>query len=192
MSRFVAFLRGMNLGRRRITNDELCSCFTRMGFEDVSAFLASGNVIFRPGELHRRDLAGEIERGLQLALEYQVPTFLRSAAEVRAIAALAPFTADQLADSGKAQVMMLPGAPDPEAGRSVLDLATEDDRLVLDGTELYWLPRASILDTALDLKFIEREIGPTTTRTFRTLERLALKLDKLGPATDSSRTGRAR
>ena len=31
----------------QITNDELCGCFSAMGLAEVSAFLASGNVIFR-------------------------------------------------------------------------------------------------------------------------------------------------
>ena len=50
MNRYVAFLRGMNLGRRRIKNPELCAAFEGIGFTNVSAFLASGNVIFDTDE----------------------------------------------------------------------------------------------------------------------------------------------
>ena len=50
MNRNVAFLRGMNLGGRRLMNDELCSHFTALGFTGVSAFLASGNVLFEAPE----------------------------------------------------------------------------------------------------------------------------------------------
>lgn len=177
VSRFVAFLRGMNLGRRRIRNDELCACFSRMGFSDVSAFLASGNVVFRCSEAAVPELAVKIEDGLRRDLDYEVPTFLRSEGEVRAIAAFEPFTAEELAAGGKPQVMLLRRAPARAAAATVLGLATADDRLTLGGTELYWLPRAGILDSVLDHKLIEREIGPTTTRTRRTLERLAAKLD---------------
>ena len=46
MARYVAFLRGMNLGRRRITNDALRAEFEALGFGGVATFLASGNVIF--------------------------------------------------------------------------------------------------------------------------------------------------
>jgi hypothetical protein len=54
MSRYVAFLRGMNLGGRRISNDDLRSRFEALGCEDVATFRASGNVVFakagRPAE----------------------------------------------------------------------------------------------------------------------------------------------
>ena len=49
MDRYVAFLRGMNLGSRRIKNDELRAEFEQLGFEDVATFRASGNVIFGRG-----------------------------------------------------------------------------------------------------------------------------------------------
>lgn len=176
MSVHVAFLRGMNLGRRRITNDELCACFERMGFSKVSAFLASGNVVFEASG-SAAGLVSTIEAGLERALAYRVPTFLRSSAEVAAIAARRPFSDDELAAGGKPQVMLLPSAPGKAARRTVVGLASAEDRLVLDGRELYWLPRAGILDSELDLKLIEKSVGPTTMRTLRTLERLAAKLD---------------
>ena len=46
MARYAAFLRGMNLGGRRITNRDLAAAVTGLGFEDVETFRASGNVIF--------------------------------------------------------------------------------------------------------------------------------------------------
>jgi uncharacterized protein (DUF1697 family) len=44
MARYVAFLRGINLGGRRIANDELRSHFEALGCEDVATFRASGNL----------------------------------------------------------------------------------------------------------------------------------------------------
>ena len=172
----VAFLRGMNLGRRRITNHELCACFASMGFTGVSAFLASGNVIFESAEGGATALADRIQDGLEKALGYPVPTFLRSASEVRAITERRPFTAEELASRGKPQVLLLTARPAPAAAEGVLASSTDDDLLVLDDRELYWLPSGGILDSALDLRFVEASIGPTTTRTLRTLERLAAKL----------------
>lgn len=176
MSRFVAFLRGMNLGRRRITNQELCGCFESMGFADVSAFLASGNVLFSTSETDTTKLGAAIESGLAAALDYEVPTFLRSAGEVATIAGAKPFTDAELEGRGKPQVMLLGHEPDRAARRTVLALATDEDRLAFGERELYWLPSAGILDSELDFKPIERALGPSTMRTLRTLERLAAKL----------------
>jgi len=57
----------------------------------------------------------------------------------------------------------------------VLGLATEADRLAFDGRELYWLPERGISTSELDFAAIEKAIGPTTTRTRNTLERLVVK-----------------
>ncbi len=177
MSVFVAFLRGMNLGRRRIKNDELCAAFRTLGCAEVSAFLASGNVIFSdPDGGTASEVTSRIEDGLRRILEYEVPTFLRSAEEVRAIAERVPFTSEQVDAGGKPQVMLFDREPPAVVRRNVLGLSTSDDRLVLDRRELYWLPRASILDSELDLAAIERALGTTTMRTKRTLERLIAKL----------------
>src|SRR6476469_5768259 len=92
MSRYVAFLRGMNLGGRRIKNDELRRHFEEMGFEEVATFRASGNVVFSdPGRETESKLARRVEAELDERLGYDVPVFLRSAEEVSAIAALEPF-----------------------------------------------------------------------------------------------------
>ena len=72
MHRWVAFLRGMNLGRRRITNDELRAAFEGMGLGSPTPFLASGNVVFDTVERARKRLAARIESGLAEALGYEV------------------------------------------------------------------------------------------------------------------------
>ena len=177
MDRYVAFLRGMNLGRRRIKNPELRAEFERLGFEDVATFRASGNVVFA-GERGGGEAAlGErIEAGLGKGLGYGVAVFLRSAAEVAAIAARAPFPAKAIAASkGKLQVAMLPRKPAAKARRGVLDLATAEDRLELEGRELFWLPSGGTLESELDLKAIEKAVGPWTMRTMGTIEQIAAK-----------------
>lgn len=175
MNRYVAFLRGMNLGRRRIKNDELCACFSELGFESVSAFLASGNVIFDAAGADAARLSIDIEEGLERSLAYEVPTFLRTAGEVRAIAELEPFTADQIEAGGKPQVILLRSRPGRAARATVLDLGSNDDRLVMEGRELYWLPRQGILDSELDLALVRKALGATTMRTKRTTERIATR-----------------
>jgi uncharacterized protein (DUF1697 family) len=176
MPRYVAFLRGMNLGGRRITNADLCACFEKLGFSSPAAFLASGNVVFDTDAKTPERVAEKVENGLAQALGYDVPTFLRTAAEVRAIAAHEAFPTEVVAHSrGKLQVALLRAAPSSSARREVLELATKEDRLAFHGRELYWLPSGGTLESPLDLAAIAAAIGPWTMRTKRTVERLAAK-----------------
>ena len=171
----MAFLRGMNLGGRRITNEALCGHVRALGFDDVSAFLASGNVLFAVRRGTAAQVAKRIEAGLAAALGYDVPTFVRTAAEAAAIATCRPFDAEVGEDGGKLQVALLAKKPAAAARKRALTHATDDDQLDVEGRELYWLPRGKITESLLDLKALEAALGTMTMRTRRTLERIAAK-----------------
>jgi uncharacterized protein (DUF1697 family) len=177
MERYVAFLRGMNLGGRRIKNEELRAEFEALAFEDVATFRASGNVAFATKKGGKEDaLAAEIEAGLSEELGYEVPVFLRSCAEVVAIAESKPFDREAVAtSSGKLQVSLLQRKPTAADRRKVLALATDDDLLAIEGRELYWLPSGGILDSDLDLRALEGLVGADTRRTMGTIEQIAAK-----------------
>src|SRR5215218_9420506 len=128
MDRYVAFLRGMNLGRRRIKNEELRAHFEAMGFEEVSTLRASGNVIFAPSK-HEAEgkLATRVEAELDERLGYDVPVFLRSGEKMKAIAAQKPFPAAKVKKSqGKLQVSLLKKKPNAAAKTKALALAGDE------------------------------------------------------------------
>jgi uncharacterized protein (DUF1697 family) len=172
----VAFLRGMNLGKRRIKNEELRAEFETLGFEDVATFRASGNVIFGAPKQSGVALAKTIESGLGDALGYEVPVFLRSCTEVAAIAAQEPFPAAAVgAAKGKLQVTMLARKPTAAARKRVLSLATDEDGLAIAARELFWLPSGGTLESELDLKAIAKALGVGTQRTMGTIEQISAK-----------------
>ncbi|HEX3324615.1 MAG TPA: DUF1697 domain-containing protein, partial [Solirubrobacterales bacterium] len=165
MKRYVAFLRGMNLGGRRIANEELRAHFEALGCEEVGTFRASGNVIFARDRSPAK-LSADLEAGLAAALSYEVPVFLRSAKELRAIAAHEPFSPSQVGVSkGKLQIALLERKPTAAAAKKALALSTEEDRLAIEGRELYWLPDGGLSESELDLKALAVILGPTTIRT---------------------------
>jgi uncharacterized protein (DUF1697 family) len=176
MGSYVAFLRGMNLGGRRIKNEELRAEFETLGLSEVGCFRASGNVVFSADEKSEAKLTKQIEAGLGEALGYEVPVFLRSAAELRAVAAKEPFDAKALKGSkGKLQVTFLKQGPKAAARKRALTLASDDDRLAIEGRELYWLPKGGLSDSELDLKEFAAILGQNTVRTMGTVEQIAAK-----------------
>jgi uncharacterized protein (DUF1697 family) len=173
---YVAFLRGMNLGGRRIKNTELRAEFEELGFAEVACFRASGNVVFAAGDGGEAKLTERIEAGLGDALGYAVPVFLRGAEELREIAARKPFASPALAASkGKVQVAFLGDSPAAGSRREALALSSRDDRLAIEGRELYWLPSGGISETDLDLKALEAALGAWTMRTKGTVEQIVAK-----------------
>jgi len=174
---YVAFLRGMNLGNRRIKNPELVGHFEGMGLEEVATFRASGNVIFAdPGGDSEAKLQERVEAELDERLGYDVAVFLRSFGEVAAIAAREPFDPRAIAKSkGKPQVQLLAGKPSAAARKTVLALAGPDDEMVFEGRELHWLPSTGLSQTEVDLKAIDGALGKGTMRTMGTIEQIAAK-----------------
>ena len=176
MDRYVAFLRGMNLGGRRITNEELRSHFEALDCAEVATFRASGNVVFATGGESPAKLSTRLESGLADALGYEVPVFLRSAKELLAIARHEPFDAAHRGGSaGKLQIALLGKAPTAAARKAALALSTAADRLAIEDRELYWLPKGRMSDSELDLKCLASILGPTTIRTKGTIDQIAAK-----------------
>jgi uncharacterized protein (DUF1697 family) len=166
----------MNVGGHRLTNQDLRSHFATLGFLEVATFRASGNVTFAGEAAAPEDVRARIEEGLERLLGYAVPTFIRDADEVLRIAAKEPFTPEQLrASKGKLQVAMMLEQPSGQARKALMALESEGDRLLLAGRELYWLPGGGILESELDMKGIQRLLGPMTIRTKGTVEQIAAK-----------------
>ncbi len=175
MPRYAAFLRGMNVGGHRVTNAELCGLFAELGFEDAVAFRTSGNVVLE-ADGPKGDLGARIEEGLAAELGYEVPVFLRGSAEINTIVAQEPFPAAAVeASKGKLQVLLLAAKPSAKARDQVLAHASEEDRLAIHGSELYWLPSGGISESDLDLKAIGRLLGIGTMRTKGTIDLIAAK-----------------
>ena len=176
MTSYAAFLRAINVGGRQATGDRLVAAFEECGFENVSTFRASGNVLFEaPGKAKPKQ--ADMEAALESELGFEVPVFVRSAAQLSKIAALEPFSARQLkASKGKLQVAFLPKRPAKAKAAEALALELESDPIALEGTELLWLPAEGTQTSDLHLRGLERAVGPWTMRTMGTVEQIASKL----------------
>jgi len=114
MTIHVAFLRGVNLGRRQIKSADLKDEFESMAFERVRTLLASGNVIFEGGP--REGLQERIEQALNKRFGFEVGTVLRTQDELRALVAADPFRGRKEDKNTKLYVTFLalpPPAPLP-------------------------------------------------------------------------------
>ena len=142
----------------------------------MATFRTSGNVVFEAGREPRAKLAERIERAFAESLGWESQVFLRSAAELGAIAAHEPFGPELVAASkGKLQVSLLDTKPSAAKWSQALALATDQDLLARGARELYWLPSGGTRDSKLDTKAIEKLLGPTTMRTKGTIEQLVGK-----------------
>ncbi len=87
MGRYVALLRGINVGGKNIIRmADLKVCFEKQGFGDVATYIQSGNVIFAAPAAS----TDKIEKALAATFRYQAVVVVRSAKQMNAIVEGAP------------------------------------------------------------------------------------------------------
>ncbi len=179
MPKYVALLRGINLGKRRVKMPVLADLFTAMGFAEVTTLLASGNVIFATSRQSGPRLESDIADHLQENLGYDVPTRVRSAAEITAVLAADPF-GDLFTDQPHANTQITffdRKVPSAEA-KALEALSGEGDRLKVIGRELYWRCATKISESALwkNARRNPHNLPNGTTRNLQTLQKIADRL----------------
>jgi uncharacterized protein (DUF1697 family) len=89
--RYVALLRGINVGGKSIVRmADLKQCLEDLGYEHVSTFIASGNVVFETSERNAAKLESAIERALEERFRLPITVVVRSRAEVGRIVKAIP------------------------------------------------------------------------------------------------------
>ncbi len=100
------------------------------------------NVIFSSKSADPRKLTDLIQRHLAKSLGYGVDTFLRTRAEVAAVAAFKPFAAADLAHPDHTiYAGFVADALSPAQARGLVACRTEIDDFCVEGREYYWLCR---------------------------------------------------
>ena len=91
MTRYVALLRGINVGgRNRIPMAALKACFEGLGLRGVATYIQSGNVLFEAARGRPALLARRIEDALLATFGHRPDVHLRTLDEMRAIVRGAP------------------------------------------------------------------------------------------------------
>ncbi|HSE29427.1 MAG TPA: DUF1697 domain-containing protein [Candidatus Saccharimonadales bacterium] len=89
--KYLALLRGINVGGKNIIKmAELKFCFEHHGYENVSTYIQSGNVIFEAPNQSADDLSKKLEEMLSTNFNYNASVVVRSADQLKKIVASAP------------------------------------------------------------------------------------------------------
>jgi len=183
MTRYVAFLRAINVGGRIVKMDKLRALFASMGFAGVETFIASGNVIFDAGP-NAKSLEKRISDSLRKALGYEVGTMLRTTAEVDEVARHTAFPASELGKPGTSlHVGFMAQAFTPKSRTTALSFLPPGDEFHLHRSELYWLTRTGVGNSDFSLARLEKALGYLGTfRNVTTVRKLAEKYPPTRPA----------
>jgi uncharacterized protein (DUF1697 family) len=178
VTRHIALLRGVNLGRnRRLLMADLRGVVERLGYDDIRTHLQSGNIVLtcakKPGTV-KRELEGAIAD--ELGLETEV--FMRTRDELADVVARDPLgkVAD---DPARYRVSFLSAKPDAAVVRELAKADVAPEQFVVHGREAYaWLP-AEVQRSKVAILLSERKLGVTSTvRNWNTVTKLLALADE--------------
>lgn len=178
LARCVVFLRAINVGGRFLKMAELAAHFRQLGFADAQTYINSGNVLISAPPSQAAALAARIEDGLAPLLGFTSEAFVRSADELRDIAARAAAQRAALGEHGEVNVIFLQQPLMPEQQALVAAMRNEVDDFVFAGTELLWLCRTRQSESTFSGAVLERRLRQRcTVRRARMLQGLVPLLE---------------
>jgi len=106
--KYVALLRGINVGgHHKLPMAQLREEMGKLGFTGIKTLLNSGNVVFTASGGHEAALEDSIEKHLEQAFGFPVPTLVRKASDIVALVQRNPFEKITPADNIRFYVTFL-------------------------------------------------------------------------------------
>jgi uncharacterized protein (DUF1697 family) len=171
--RYVALLRSVNVaGHGRLAMNDLRASVEGLGYEDVSTYIQTGNVLFSAASRRDAAVATAIEARLAEDFGDAPAVIVRTVAELVRVGSSSPY-ARAGADPKRHHVTFLATAPTKKA-LAALDLPPSGrDELVVDGREVYVSTPDGYAETKYTGTFLERRLGVvSTTRNWNTVTKL--------------------
>ncbi len=173
MTKFVAFLRGINVGgHNKIRMEALREMFASLGYKNVKTYINSGNVIFETIEADDNALAAKIEQAIQAEFSLNIKVMVRTISEIEGIIKNNPFDG-QFTNDKDLHVLFLAEALSEEKKNLLLANNNEFEQFAVRNREVFCLLRVRVLDSLLGKDYIGKKLKtPATGRNWRTINKI--------------------
>ncbi len=173
MDRFIALLRGINVGgRTRVPMAELRALCVELGWGRVETYIQSGNLLFE-AEGGPRTLEDALEAGLSRRFGFAPAVMVRSAAQWHRLVAANPLPEASLAEPQRVLMGLTKRPPAADAAIALQARAGAGESVASAGGALWFHYPAGVGTSKLSPALIDRLAGsPLTARNWRTVMKL--------------------
>ena len=175
MTKYVALLRGINVGGKIVKMDELKKILTAMRFKNVKTLLASGNIVFDTDKNESEKLEKTISEKLEKHFGFTIFVLLRTIGDIQKLIAKNPFQGIAVKPETRLYVTFLTEKPNsklhipyenPEKDLKILS--------VTDSEACTVITISTDRNTTDMMGLLEKEFGKkVTTRNWNTVQKLA-------------------
>lgn len=178
MARFIALLRAVNVGGRKLPMAELRALCGELGWEEVETYIQSGNVVFRaPGK--PAALEARLEKAISGRFGLDVPAIVRTSAQWSGYAAANPFAKAAGDEPNRLQLLVSKRPPADDAAERLMERAKAGESVKAAGGALWFHFPEGVGTSKLTPALIDKACGsPSTGRNWRTV----LKLGEMAAA----------
>ena len=168
-------LRGINVsGQKNIRMDDLRLLYESLGFEDVTSYIQSGNVLFECSEKKAAEIKILIEKSIEEKYGFSVHVEIRTNKELKNILNNNPFDPVQIEkDEKRFLVTFLSESPDEHSVRDIQQFVLPGEKLIVSNLVVYLHCPDGYGKSKLSNNYIERKFRVSaTTRNWRTANKL--------------------
>jgi uncharacterized protein (DUF1697 family) len=179
MPTYIAFLRAINVGKRKFSKDAIVKACEATGCTDVATYINTGNVLVTTPLRSRARVEAALEEAFEAEAGFEVRTIVFTPQELTAVLADATELANELPGAEAQYVSVLKKKPSAEVVRETEEAAGRQD-----GEKLFVRGRAAHLlrkdvtgyhSSRLGNDWVERRLGVATNRNLTVIRTLAEK-----------------
>jgi uncharacterized protein (DUF1697 family) len=174
MIKYVAFLRGINVGgKNKIKMSDIKDLFESLSFKNVSTYLQSGNVVFDNENNHPELISKKVENKIFHDLNLSIPIILRTHSQLKKIIINNPFLNNRIEDDDSIYVTFLNEKPNKQIIEKIQVIKSEPHEFIVSDKEIYLFCPYGYGKTKLNNNFFENKFKiSATTRNWKTLKYL--------------------
>lgn len=174
MVKYVAFLRGINVGGKKLIKMEaLRKTFESLGFKNVRTYIQSGNVIFEAGK-RESTLTLEVEKKLLRALGHEVAVILTTLPDLARVVKQDPFKRIKSNNDMMLFVTFLSAEPSSRPNLPLASATENLDVIALQDRAAFIVARRKKTGWfGFPNNFVEKQLGVLgTTRNWSTVKKI--------------------
>jgi uncharacterized protein (DUF1697 family) len=176
MPRFIALLRAVNVGGRKLPMAELRALCGELGWGEVETYIQSGNLVFAAAG-KAEALEARLEEAIMARFGFHSDVMVRSAAQWAKLLTANPFGEASETEPNRVLVGLAKSGLESGAADAIAARATAGERVIEAGGALWFHYPGGVGTSKITPSLIDRAAGsPVTARNWRTM----LKLEEMG------------
>jgi uncharacterized protein (DUF1697 family) len=173
MTRMIALLRAINVGKRQLPMAELRMLAADLGFQDAQTYVASGNLVFTAGIHDPEAAATRLEQAIAARYGWTSEAILRTTARWATYAAGSPFANAERDRAKMLHLLLSRRPPASDAAARIAERCAPGERVAAEGDAIWIDFAGGVGRSRLTPAFIDKCVGsPTTARNWNTVLQL--------------------